>query len=125
VPARTCVSALFNNASEQRVELLISMINAGEIFYSITKRRGTQAAEEFLTDFAAFPVTVLIPGRRQILEAARLKAQYPVSYVDAFAMQAAQEADAALITGDNEIRAVSAYAGLRLDWIAAAPKAAH
>ena len=73
VPARTRVSALFDSASERRIRLLISMINVGEIFYLITKRRSAQAAEEFLTDFAAFPVTVLNPGRRQISRSSQAK----------------------------------------------------
>jgi uncharacterized protein len=117
-PARQRVSALFAAASEQRVALSISMINVGEVFYSITKRRGAPAAEEFLADLATFPVTIVTPGRKQILDAARLKARFPISYADAFAMQAAIEAEARLVTGDPEIRNVSARAGLRLDWIA-------
>lgn len=121
-PAHKRVSVLFAAASEQRVALSISMINVGEIFYSITKRRGAAAAEEFLADLATFPVTIVTPGRRQILEAARLKARFPISYADAFAMQAAIEVDAPLVTGDDEIRDVSARAGLRLDWIAAPRK---
>jgi predicted nucleic acid-binding protein len=121
-PARKRVSALFAAASEQRLALSISMINVGEIFYSITKRRGAAAAEEFLTDLATFPVVIVIPGRKQILEATRLKARFPISYADAFAMQAALEADALLVTGDHEIQDVSARAGLRLDWIAAPRK---
>jgi uncharacterized protein len=121
-PAQKRVSALLAAAAEQRVALSISMINVGEIFYSITKRRGAPAAEEFLAELATFPVAITIPGRKQIVEAARLKARFPVSYADAFAMQAALEAEAHLVTGDHEIRAVSARAGLRLDWIAAARK---
>ncbi len=113
-PARKRVSALFPAASEERVVLSISMINVGEISYSITKRRGAPAAEEFLTDLATFPVAIVTPGRKQILEAARLKARFPISYADAFAIQAAIEADAALVTGDPEIRDVSARARLRL-----------
>ena len=125
VPASTRVSALFAAASDQIIELLISMINVGEIFYSIAKRRSTQAAEEFLGDLATFPVTIVIPGRRQILEAARLKSRFPISYAGAFATQAALEVEAALITGDHEIRNVSVRAGLRLDWIGATRKPAH
>ena len=121
-PARKRVSALFAAASEERIALSISMINVGEIFYSITKRRGAPAAEEFLADLATFPVATVTPGRKQILDAARLKARFPISYADGFAMQAALEADAHLVTGDSEIRDVSARAGVRLDWIAALPK---
>jgi predicted nucleic acid-binding protein len=121
-PARNRVSALFVAASEQRLALSISMINVGEIFYSITKRRGPEAAEEFLADLATFPVVIVTPGRKQILDAARLKARFPISYADAFAMQAALEADSQLVTGDQEIRDVAPRAGLRLDWIAAPQK---
>jgi predicted nucleic acid-binding protein len=121
-PARKRVSALFAAASEQRVALSISMIDVGEIFYSIARRRGATAAEEFLAEFGTFPVAIITPGRKQILEAARLKARFPISYADAFAMQAAIEADALLVTGDHEIQDVSARAGLRLDWIAAPRK---
>jgi len=40
-------------------------------------------------------------------------------------MQAALEAEASLVTGDPEIRDVSARAGLRLDWIAPTRKPVH
>jgi hypothetical protein len=39
-PARFRVSHLFKSASGHRVELMMSMINVGEVFYSLAKRRG-------------------------------------------------------------------------------------
>lgn len=41
-----------------------------------------------------------------VLEAARLKARYPMSYADAFAVATARAERAAIVTGDAEILAL-------------------
>jgi predicted nucleic acid-binding protein len=42
-----------------------------------------------------------------VLEAARVKAQFPLSYADAFAISTALRSQAMVVTGDPEFRAVA------------------
>jgi ribonuclease VapC len=55
----------------------------------------------------------------RILVAAGLKAHFPVSYADAFAIALAQEFGATLLTGDPEFKAVSHL--ITIEWLTDAP----
>src|SRR6266566_15660 len=66
-----------------------SVLHAGEA-------PGFQVAEDFVSDLPAIPLTLVTPGRKQILNAASLKARFPLSYADAFAVETALENGASL-----------------------------
>jgi ribonuclease VapC len=51
----------------------------------------------------------------RILAAAQIKAQYPISYADAFAVALAQELNAAIVTGDSEFKQVESI--VKLSWL--------
>jgi ribonuclease VapC len=50
------------------------------------------------------PITLIQASEERILAAADLKAQYPISYADAFAAALAKELDAKVVTGDPEFK---------------------
>src|SRR5208282_4876476 len=102
-PARTKVRELLEQASRGEARVSMSLINVGEVFYLIAKRHGAAAAERFLADLAIMPIQALLPDRKLILGAARLKSRYPISYADAFAAETAREHSAILVTGDPEL----------------------
>lgn len=98
------IDALLNQAAAGEIELIISMINVGEVYYSLAKRGRADIAEQLLSHLPAMPIHAVVPSRQTILNAAKLKARFPVSYADAFAMATANEEDAVLVTGDRELR---------------------
>ncbi len=51
--------------------------------------------------------------------AARLKAGFKMSFADAFAAATAMELNAALVTGDPELRALEDAGLVRLEWVGA------
>jgi len=55
------------------------------------------------------------PDEGSIIAAARLKSLRRISYADGFAAALAQKEDAALITGDPELRGMSDV--LEIEWI--------
>jgi predicted nucleic acid-binding protein len=116
-PARAKVRELLEQASRRETKLSISLINAGEVFYLIAKRHGAAPAERFLADLATMPIQALLPDRRLILGAARLKSRYPISYADAFAVETAREQNATLVTGDPELRQLSKQEPIELLWV--------
>ena len=56
----------------------------------------------------------MLPDEDAILAAAGVKANYPVSYSDAFAISLARSEKATVITGDEEIRRCGVAA---VDWL--------
>jgi predicted nucleic acid-binding protein len=116
-PARFKVRELLEQASRGETKLSISLINAGEVFYLIAKRHGAAPAERFLADLAMMPIQALLPDRRLILDAARLKSRYPISYADAFAVETARDQNAILVTGDPELRQLSKQEPIELLWV--------
>jgi ribonuclease VapC len=116
-PARAKVRDLLEQASRGETKVGMSLINVGEVFYLIAKRHGAAQAERFLAEFAVMPIQALLPDRRLIRAAARLKSRYPISYADAFAVETAREQNAILVTGDPELRQLSKQEPIELLWV--------
>jgi predicted nucleic acid-binding protein len=93
-------------ARDRSAALSMSMINVGEILYIASRRRGAQRAEEMLADLRALPITLCAASEQRILAAARIKAEFTLSYADAFAVGLAQDLNATLVTGDPEFQSV-------------------
>ena len=98
--------SLIEAVRDQKALLYVSWINVGEMYYITRRRRGAKLAEDMLQDLRGLPITLCPPTEERILAAARLKAQHPLSYADAFAVALAQEFGAVLVSGDPEFRAV-------------------
>jgi ribonuclease VapC len=105
-PAAKRVKDLFSLAASGECQILISWINLGEVVYLTERRRGFQVAQEVLGLIHALPIERIDVSSVQILEAAHIKANYPVSYADAFAIALALECAATVLTGDAEFRTV-------------------
>src|SRR5215469_10089772 len=84
-PARQLVSALMTDAEQGRTRLLMSAVNAGEVYYIIRKQYSVALAESWRDSAPALPVTMEVPAIDDIWDAATLKSRYPISYADAFA----------------------------------------
>jgi len=98
------VKELLNFALQGEITLYLSLINLGEIYYLIRRRRGMEKAQETLETLRSLPVTLCNISEARVLAAADFKAEYPISYADAFAAALAQELGATLVTGDPEFK---------------------
>jgi predicted nucleic acid-binding protein len=90
-------------ARSGNLQLLLNLINMGEVYYRIAQLRGQDEALEALALIRALPLDIFPVRERLVLEAARLKLEYPLSYADAFAVATARLANGPVITGDPEI----------------------
>jgi ribonuclease VapC len=70
-----------------------------------------------LRDLRALPIALDLASEARILAAARIKAQYPLSYADAFVVALAQELGATVVTGDPEFKNVAAIVNVM--WLTA------
>lgn len=81
---------------------IVSWINLGEIFYVIRRLQGDDAAVMTTRDLRDVTRCVL-PDETIVVDAARIKADHPLAYADAFAAATAIARQATLWTGDPEL----------------------
>lgn len=104
--AMSRVRELLDGASGGRWTVYLSLINLGEVAYIVERERGLARAQETLGLIDQLPVHILPAPREVVLAAAHIKAQFPLAYADAFAVAAAQDHQAVIVTGDPEFDAV-------------------
>ncbi len=109
------VRGLLHDAETSGQPLLMNEVNIGEVYYLTAKERSLDKAEEFLHRLETLPIRALPNTFAQVLAAARLKAQFPVSYADAFAVATAIREQGRLVTGDPELRSVAHL--VEIHWI--------
>lgn len=105
-PAASRLRDLFKQAQSGNPEIFASLINVGEVYYRVGRRQGQDAADETLEELRLLPLTILTPLAETVIDAARLKVHYALSYADAFAAATAQKRNATLWTGDAELLAM-------------------
>ncbi len=114
-PGSDRVRNWFLEAKRRAEPLLISELNVGEVFYVVARKAGSAKAEEILTLLATLPLKRLPVTWELILQAARLKAEYALSYADCVAAACAMTHQAILLTGDSEFRALKHL--ISIEWI--------
>jgi predicted nucleic acid-binding protein len=113
--AASQVQTCLQQAEAGELRLLMSWINAGEVYYIAARRHGKARADAFLGRLASLPIRLVLPEESDIIAAARLKSAHRLAYADAFAAALAMREGAAVITGDPEIRALKDL--VTVDWI--------
>jgi predicted nucleic acid-binding protein len=96
------VARLLQEAAQDGTRLLVNEINVGEVYYIVAKHRSEDAAEQVLLHLDRLPLELVSNDFDAVMEAARMKARFPLSYADAFALATAVRFRARLVTGDPE-----------------------
>ncbi len=105
-PAAAQVSMLFEGPAVSPMDIHMSWINMGEVYYRLAFKRGRSEADSVLSYMLLLPIKLHEPSQKDILNAAIFKSKYRLSYADAFAVALADEIDAIIWTGDPEIIAL-------------------
>lgn len=118
-PGAERVEAYLAEASAGRAQVLISSINLGAVYYLLARRGAGAVAEALWRDLrqGRVPLRAVPATWSRVRAAARLKAQFPISYADAFAAALALERSAPLVTGDPEFGPLAQGAGLQVVWL--------
>ena len=109
------VAKILRKSVKQRLDQLISVINLGEIIYMTKRRFGDRKKMDILGRIHQLGLKVLPAPEPLVYKAAELKAEYPISYVDCFALACAQKHSAILVTGDPEFKKVAHLVSIQ--WI--------
>ena len=118
-PGGARIEKLLANARQGKCRLYLSLINLGEILYITERRGGLTLAQDALALVRQLPLEVLPADEQTVFAAAHIKANYTLSYADAFALVAAQTLGSTLITGDPEFSTVEEL--VNIEWLQKAP----
>ena len=109
------VRDLLREAPSEPPRLAMSVVNLGEVFYRLVRARSATAAERFLAEFEALPITLFEVDWALARHAAEIKAGHPIAFADCIAAALAIRLDAPLVTGDPEFRRVEHL--LEVHWL--------
>lgn len=114
---RPTVQALLAGAEAGAHSVYLSLINLGEALYIIERERGLAPAQRALAAVDQLPVKLVPVSRGTVLAAAHLKASFPIAYADAFAIVAARDHKATVVTGDREFEPVVKAGLVTVRWL--------
>jgi predicted nucleic acid-binding protein len=98
-PGADTVTRLFKEARDAEQPLRLSVINWGEVYYTIAKVEGFAETARIMDRVRLLPLAVLDAGEIVTACAAQLKAGYGLPYADCFAA-ATTAKDDVLVTSD-------------------------
>jgi ribonuclease VapC len=105
-----------NLLSAKDAQPLMNDINIGETFYVLARERGLDKAEYFINAILPnLPITKIGNTLTEVIDAAKIKAQYPISYADCFTVATAIRERAVIITGDPDFKHVEKI--VKIDWL--------
>lgn len=109
------VEKLIAKATSGQLSLLISVVNLGEVWYSVARGYSTAAADQTVQTIEGLPIDV-VPADWEVTHlAAQFKAEGKLSYGDCFAAALAKLKDAELVTGDKEF--VPLERAIKIQWL--------
>jgi ribonuclease VapC len=103
-PGADRVAGILKEIISSRTRGYLSIINWGEIYYSICREQGAETAENVLSQIAQYPLQLVEADKALTYEAAKLKAEHRIAYADCFAAALAQKLSASVVTGDPEFK---------------------
>jgi predicted nucleic acid-binding protein len=108
-PGADEVEKILLKAESGNPRLLMSVINWGEIYYSIMRGASQEVADSKAHEIAGMRIELVPVDTRDlelIRQAAIFKATKKISYADCFAAALAKTRNAELVTGDRDFKAV-------------------
>jgi predicted nucleic acid-binding protein len=109
-------SKVKSHLTSQDSTLLMNEINIGETYYILARERSSEKADYFIAAILpSLPIRRVSNTFQDVLEAARIKAAYSISFADCFAVATAIREKAVVMTGDPEFKKVAHL--IEIDWV--------
>jgi ribonuclease VapC len=109
------VEELLYLAQDHKEELLLNIINLGEVFYRCARVRDISFAQDILEQLRLLPIKIYPCPNDLVLEASEIKAKYPIAYADAFAAATALRESARVVTGDPDFKLLDQI--IEIEWL--------
>jgi predicted nucleic acid-binding protein len=114
-PGADKVEGLLAKAAEAKRPLLMSVVNWGEVYYSVWRAGSEKAADAKFQEIAQLPIQIVDVDMELTKLAARLKAQHNLPYADCISAALARASNAALVTSDKDFERVGSP--LKTFWV--------
>lgn len=101
-PAAERIANIISDAHDDAVPLLMSVVNAGEVWYIIARRASPAEADRAIRLLQEIGIKFIDADWPLTKIAAGFKVKGNISYADCFAAAVAKHNKAALLTGDSE-----------------------
>ena len=105
-PAAEKVANIIADAHEDEIPLLMSVVNAGEIWYIIAREASEADANQSIAELRQLGIEFVDADWNLAQGAAYFKSKKKMSYADCFAAALAKHKKALLLTGDPEFKQV-------------------
>ena len=111
-PGAEKVEELIQLAVDRKRELLMSVVNWGEVYYSVWHAKGPGVALKVLADIAQLPIELVDADYDLTRRAAEFKSTHKLPYADCFAAALAKQRKAELATADRDFTQVEKDVGI-------------
>ena len=101
-PGAGKVEDLIRLGVEGKRQLLMSVVNWGEVYYSTWRAKGPGVARKVMEEIAQLPLEVVDADLELTRRAAELRAEHKLPYTDCFAAALAVSRKAPLATSDKD-----------------------
>jgi ribonuclease VapC len=105
-PGAQLVEDMLLQAQDGKIELVMCVVNLGEVYYSISRSSSREEAEGYVQQIQSMPIEIIDVGWELTKLAAELKAGGNISYADCYAAALAKYYKGDLVTGDKEFEAL-------------------
>ena len=114
-PAAAEVEGLLAACAEGTAAGYMTVVNLGEIWYTIARRVSPEVADGHVNSLQDFGLSIVDADWPFTHDAAAIKARHRLSYADAFAAALAKRLNAQLVTADPEFKALEKE--VRIHWL--------
>ncbi len=106
------VADLIAGAHENRIPMVMSSVNAGEVWTILAREISESDADKAVADLTRLGVELIDSNWPLTRIAAGFKARHRMSYADCFAAALAKDRKADLVTGNKEFKQVEGEVGI-------------
>lgn len=114
-PGADFVRGLIHKAMETDTNLLMSIVNLGEVWYAIARTNSPEIADQYINEIKGMGIEIVDADWALTRQAAVFKSGGNISYADCFAAALAKVKKAELVTGDKEFKSLEGE--IRVSWI--------
>src|ERR1700694_81857 len=114
-PAGKQVADWIADAHENGIGVLLTVINAGEVWYTLAREVSEAEANNSIAELRQLGIEFVDVDWKLTYAAAQFKSRRRMSYADCYAAALAKEEKAELVTGDGEFKQVEG--DIKIRWL--------
>lgn len=114
-PGADFVRGLIQKAVEDDTNLIMCVVNLGEIWYSIARNNSSEIADQYIHEIRGMGIQIADVDWYLTHQAAVFKVNGNISYADCFAAALAKLKKAELVTGDKEFKSLEGE--IKIAWV--------